>query len=293
VTAESWQILIPTIRKDGSQLIISFNPQLETDDTWQRFVVNSPPNATVLKVGIEDNPWAPQALLDEMAYCKEHDPDAYQNIWLGFPRAALEGAVYADEMRKLREDGRITRIEYDPLVPVHCFYDMGWRDMTVILLAQKCAGEYRIIDYIEGHQKSIRDYLTLLQAKEYVYGTHYVPHDAASKSLQTGRSIEQLMRQAGRTVQVVPRLPLQAGINATRVLFPKIWFDQIKCSPLLNHLRHYSYDMQHLGKPIPKHDEHSHAADALRILALSLGDPKPVPKIIDRHLEPRPTGWMA
>lgn len=84
VSKRSWEILIPTIRKAGSEIWVSFNPELEEGETQQRFVENPPDSAKVVKVGWRDNPWFPEVLRAEKDYLAKKDPDAYSNIWEGF-----------------------------------------------------------------------------------------------------------------------------------------------------------------------------------------------------------------
>ena len=62
VSKKSWDILIPTIRKPNSEIWVSFNPNIDTDDTYTRFVVNPPENAKVVKVNYTDNPWFQEGL---------------------------------------------------------------------------------------------------------------------------------------------------------------------------------------------------------------------------------------
>lgn len=83
VTKRSWEILIPTIRKEGSEIWVSLNPDLEEDETYQRFIVDPPDSAKVVKVGWRDNPWFPDVLKDEKDYLAKVDPDAYSHIWEG------------------------------------------------------------------------------------------------------------------------------------------------------------------------------------------------------------------
>ena len=94
VSDHSWQILIPTIRKQGSQIFISFNPDLADDPVYKRFVLNTPPNCYVSKVSFLDNPDCPQTLIDEANYLREVDYDAYSHIWLGEVRAHSEAQVF-------------------------------------------------------------------------------------------------------------------------------------------------------------------------------------------------------
>ena len=93
VSKDSWELLIPTIRKEGSQIWISFNPYLEEDPTYQRFVISNPPNAIVRKVGWQDNPWFPDTLREEMEYLYRVDPDAAEYVWGGFPRKASDAQI--------------------------------------------------------------------------------------------------------------------------------------------------------------------------------------------------------
>lgn len=272
VSKSSWEILIPTIRKDGSEIIVSFNPELETDETYERFVKHPPSNAVVMKVNYDDNPWFPEVLRLEMEDLKRRDPDAYQHVYLGECRLTLDGAIYARELREATEEGRIAHVPYDPTKPVSVYCDLGWADLTSIWFAQHIAGEVRLIDFLEGQQRPWNDYLKELQAKPYVYGTLWLPHDAQAKALGTGRSIEEISRNVGWRVRIVPKLSVADGINATRTLFTTLWFDRDNCADGLQSLRHYRYELDPNGQfsRNPLHDQASHGADALRYLAVAM-----------------------
>lgn len=286
VSKTSWNTVIPTIRKEGSEIWLSFNPELEEDETYQRFVVKPPDSALVVKINHTDNPWFPEVLRLEMEAMKASDPDSYLNIWEGHCRQSLEGAVYAKELREATEAGRISKVPYDPTQPVHTFWDLGWSDHTSIWLAQAIGFEYRVIDFIQDRQKTINNFLQLLQSKGYVYGTDWLPHDAQSTTLvAAGRSIESLLKAAGRKIRIIPRLPVEHGINAARTIFPNCWFDAEKCADGLQALRHYRYEIDPDNgtfKKQPLHDHNSHAADAFRYLALSLQEPKRVSAVRPR-----------
>ena len=94
VSAYSWEILIPTIRKPGSEIWISFNPGEEKNPTYQRYVVNPPPEAWVQKVGWQDNPWFPEVLNRERLYLQSVDLEAYDHIWGGYPRSITEAVIF-------------------------------------------------------------------------------------------------------------------------------------------------------------------------------------------------------
>jgi phage terminase large subunit len=272
VSKTSWEILIPTIRKDGSEIIVSFNPELETDETYQRFVAHPPSDSVAMRVNWPDNPWFPEVLRREANDLRVRDPDSYAHVYLGECRLTLDGAIYAAELREATEEGRICAIPYDTTKPVNVYFDLGWQDLTAIWFAQHIAGEVRLIDYLEDSQRPFNSYLRELQSKEYVYGTLWLPHDAQAKSLGTGRSIEEIARAAGWRVRVVPNLSVADGINAVRTLFPNLWFDRERCSDGLQALRHYRYDLDPNGQfsRSPLHDQASHGADALRYVAVAM-----------------------
>lgn len=302
VSRSSWEVLIPTIRKDNSEIILTFNPELETDETYQRFVLNPPPNAIVVKTDYPDNPWFPEVLRDEMEHLRSRDPDAYQHVWLGQCRYTLDGAIYARELREAQEGNRIGHVPYAPTHPVSIYLDLGWADNTSIWFAQHIASEIRLIDFEQDSQCPFNYYLQRLQARGYTYHTMWLPHDAEAKSLGTGRSIEELARNAGWRVRIVPRLSVADGINATRTLFPTMWFDQAKCADGLQSLRHYRYDVDDSGRfsRNPCHDEASHASDALRYVCVAMsearqrtyGSKRKAPPRLYGPREPLGVGWL-
>jgi phage terminase large subunit len=273
----SWDVLIPTIRKEGSEIWLTFNPELDTDETYKRFIVNPPSNAIVKKVNWSDNPWFPKVLRDEMEDLKARDVDAYLNVWEGNTRQVLDGAVYANELRKAQEENRIKDVLLDHSVPVSTFWDIGWADMTSIWFVQTIpGGEVRVIDFYQDCQKPIDYYTALLQTKGYTYRDHWLPHDAEHKNM-TGKSVKDIMETMGFPVRITPKLSVADGINAARMLLNRCYIDQTRCAEGLQALRHYRYDVDPDTKMFsdkPLHDQHSHAADAWRYAAVAL-DEKP------------------
>lgn len=277
VTKHSWERLVPTIRRDDSEIWVSFNPELDTDETWRRFVVSPPPDAHVVKVNWSDNPWFPEVLRNEMRYMEQTDPAAFDHVWMGNPRSAVVGAIYENEMRAADNQGRICKVPYDRSAPVHTAWDLGYGDMVSIWMIQYIGFEHRVIDYEEGTAQAISHYLQRLQTRPYVWGVDYLPWDGGAKQLGTGKSIEELLRAAGRRVQVVKRLGVVDGINAVRTIFPQTWFDLEKCEDGIRALRRYKWGEKSDGERMrePMHDAASHPADAIRTYAVGIrNDPK-------------------
>jgi len=239
VSKTSWNILIPTIRKEQSEIWITFNPELESDETFQRFVVSPPENCKVEKINWSDNPWFPDTLRLEKEALFSRDREAYNTVWEGLCRQTVDGAIFAKEMTIAELDGRICNVLYDPIKPVHAVFDLGWADATAIWFVQFISQEVRLIRYYENNQETIAHYLAKIQSYGYVIDTLWLPHDAGNKTLSSnGRSIEEIVRAAGYNTRVIERTPIVDSINAARMMFNRCWFDRNNTHDGLQCLRH-------------------------------------------------------
>lgn len=276
VSANSWNVLIPTIRKQDSEIWVSFNPELPTDDTWKRFVESPPESSVVVKVNWNDNPWFPETLNLERLSLKARDLSAYNNVWEGATRNTVDGAIFGKEMEQAELENRITNVPYDPSKPCHAVFDLGWADNTACWIIQYVGFDIRVLRYFEDNQKTIQHYLSLMQTFGYIYDTIWLPHDGAAKSLGTGKSIEEIVRATGLKVQILDRVPVADSINAARTIFPRCYFDRKNTEEGLNCLRHYRYDVDEHGtfSQKPLHNIYSHGADAWRYIGLMVNEPK-------------------
>lgn len=143
VSTESWEILIPTIRKQGSEIWVTFNPDREEDATYQRFIKNPPPDSIVQLVNYNDNPWFTDVLRKEMEYCKEVDQGKYEHIWLGKTVIDTELQVY---------NGKFELKEFETPEKTTFYYGVDWgfaNDPTAIVrcfIKEQCL----YIDYEAG-----------------------------------------------------------------------------------------------------------------------------------------------
>lgn len=94
VSERSWDVLIPTIRKPNSEIVVVFNPADEMDATYQRFVINTPPDMIREKVNYDQNPWFPDVLRAEMEHCKAVDYEKYLHIWEGQTRTSSDAQIF-------------------------------------------------------------------------------------------------------------------------------------------------------------------------------------------------------
>lgn len=270
VSKRSWSILSPTIRKPNSEIWVTFNPELDTDETYQRFVINTPDNATVVKMNYHDNPWFPDVLEQERVQCEKVDPD-YANIWLGECKAAVDGAIYANEIREAQEGKRITFVPYDPMLKVHVVMDLGWNDAMTIILCQRGISDVRVIGYIEDNHRTLDSYSSELKAYNYNWGQMYLPHDGQTKDFRHGISAQEIMTRLGWDVSIVPRADIESGIKLARMNFHRIYFDK-SVTRLLECLKNYRrvINSQTKEPQAPLHDEYSHGADAFRYMCQSI-----------------------
>lgn len=261
ISKRSYDVLLPTIRKDGSEVWISFNPDMETDETYQRFVANPPGNAIVEQVNWRDNPWFPPVLEAERLETLRRDPENYENIWEGKPKRVAEGAIYAAEIDRAYQENRVRLVPYDPLLSVHWVFDLGWNDSMVIGAFQRRASEIACIDYIEDSFRTLDYYIAEIEKKPYRVGTYFIPHDGRSRDFKTGKSTQEILEGMGKTVVVLPQMSIEEGIKATRMMFPRVYFDKEKTDKLLEHLKRYrrTINLRTNEPGAPLHDEHSHA----------------------------------
>ena len=222
----------------------------------------------------------PGALEAELAaYISDYGEDQgramYEQEYMCSFDAAILGAYYGREMRQAEEQGRIRRVEYDPDLPVHTAWDLGYSDDTSIWWYQVLHGEVRVLEYHGSNGQPFDYYAELVKAKPYKYGNHWFPHDARAKTLASqGKSIEEMARHAFGypTVRIVPNLSVQDGIQAARAMFPRTYMDAERCDAGIEALSQYQREWDEDKRAFrdkPLHNWTSHAADAFRYLAVA------------------------
>lgn len=199
--------------------------------------------------------------------------------------APVMGAYYATHMKRALDEGRITSVPYDPAVPVTTGWDLGIGDTTTIWFYQTVGKEIHVIDYYENNGEGISHYANIVNAKPYSYRKHFWPHDGAARELGTGKTRQEVAREHGLIVEIIPVQAVDDGIEASRNLLSRCWFDEKKCEKGIEALRNYSKDFDEDRKVYrnkPRHDWASHGADGFRQLAVSYTDYKPV-EIVDNY----------
>lgn len=187
----------------------------------------------------------------------------------------IEGAYYSDLIQDLEKKGRIGKFDYERNLSVYTFWDLGVGDSTSIWFAQFINNEVRIIDYLEANGKGLDYYIKEVKNKVYVYERHYAPHDIQVREFSNGKARIDTALELGLRFNIAPRLSIDDGIDATRAILTKCYFNEATTRAGLNALRNYKKEFDfknNVFKLQPKHDWTSHGSDAFRYLAVSYRD---------------------
>jgi phage terminase large subunit len=228
-----------------------------------------------------------QAMADDRAMIAQGlmTQDEYDQEWFLSPEAAIKGAIYGKELTAARQTGRIGNVPHDPSLPVNTYWDLGM-NMAIWFEQSTRSGEVRLIDYYEsGGTSSLPECVNVLKGKPYTYERHVAPHDIVVKELASGRSRLESAAALGVRFDIAPKVSIQDGINAVKLLLPRCYFDATKCAAGLEALRNYRRDFNtrlNEFKEEPLHNWASHGADGFRYLAVRQQTPT------ERHVTPAP-----
>jgi len=204
---------------------------------------------------------------------------------------AIIGSYFANEMAKVRSEGRIRKVQYESRLPVYTFWDIG-RDTTSIWFMQhhRITGEHRFIDYMHDAGRNLQYYVKEMYKKGYVFATHFLPHDANVTELTNVKeeSRADVLKSLGLQVEVVPRVAAKLNaIQAVRDILLNCWFDEEKCMDGIKCLDHYRQEWDDkLGtfkRDKPLHDWASHGADSFQQFAMGFKEEQ---RIAENELVP-------
>lgn len=288
-SARSIRLIRPTMRKPGSRMIWSWNPEFDHDpiDKLFRGPAGPPPpskdyplGSVVREVSWRDNPWfGASPLMAEMENDYRVDPSMAEHVWGGQYVSAVEGAYYAKQLADVREDGRITTIAKDPILRVRAYWDLGLRDATAIWICQFVGREVRVLDYIEGRGQQLPYYIGLLRERGWGHAICGLPHDGANGSLIAVGSAREQLYAAGFEIELTPNQGKGAALQrvaAARRLFPQIWFnDTPQIASGLKALAAY-HERRDENRNVglgPEHDWASDPADAFGLMCVAYREP--------------------
>ena len=269
ITNESWEILIPTIRKKGSEIWVSFNPNLETDPTYQKFVINNhrPEDTLLVKTNHDDNPFFSMELQKELDYMKEYDYDEYLHVWEGECKTSSEAQIFRHKFKVQ---------DFETHNDVAFYYGLDWgfsQDPTAVLrcyVFDSCL----YIDYESGGRQVELDNTYRLideipNAKQHIIRADSARPESISFVKRQGYRIESVHKWSGS---------IQDGIEFIRSF--KMVYIHSRCLETAGEFVRYSYKVDRLTEDVLPVviDANNHYIDALRYalqpMIKKLGQPK-------------------
>ncbi|WP_114950883.1 terminase large subunit domain-containing protein [Sphingosinicella terrae] len=286
---EGWATFIGTPR--GKNAFWKMWKKAGSDPDWMQLTLKASETRLLSDKELADV----RKTLDDEEYAQEYE--------CSFD-AAVRGAYWGKEIAAAEAAGRIAEVPFDPALRVHTAWDLGMADSTVIWLFQPhgLAGETRVIDVIKGEGVGLDWYASELDRSRerhgraggtWLWGDHFLPHDAAVRELGTGKSRIETLRELGIHATICPNLPVEDGIQAVRQLLPRCWFDRTRCARGIEALRMYRRDYDERRQEYglrPVHDWTSHYADAFRYFAVGY---RPLPASAYRPRRKMRLGWIA
>lgn len=286
VTDHAWTILEPTLREEGedgsgetwnAELWVTWNPARKKSPVESRFRSAGDPLVKVVELNWRDNPKFPKSLERKRLRDLERRPDQYEHIWEGDYVSVVEGAYYARHLTQAKLQGRIGNVALDPLMALRCYWDIGGTgakaDACAIWVCQFIGKEVRVLDYYEARGQELSAHVHWLRSKGYDKAEQVLPHDGIQHDKVFRVTYESALRDAQFSVRTIPNMGQGAAtvrIEATRRLFPSIWFNSEPTEPGREALGWYHEkidDERGIGLG-PDHDWSSHAADAFGLMAV-------------------------
>jgi hypothetical protein len=253
---KGWACFIGTPK--GKNTFHKLWTEAEKDEDWTRLELKASETGLLDAKELADA----RKMMSEDEYAQEYECSF---------EAAVRGAYYGKEFNALEASEQLTTVPHDPRLQTHTAWDLGVADSTVIWFIQTHGRETRVIDVLKGEGVGLDWYAKRLQERDYLWGNHYLPHDVEVRELGTGKSRKEVLEGLGIKVTVCPNIPVEDGIQATRMLLPTCWFDAVKCKEGIEALRMYRRDWDDKRQEFrvhPLHDWTSHYADAMRYFAV-------------------------
>ena len=250
--------------KGMNNIFYDYYNKAQADDKWFLYKAK----ASQTKIVDQEELDAALSVMGKAKYDQEFECSFIGNI---------SGSIYGDIVQDIDDKGQIGSVPYDPAYPVSTAIDLGFNDSTSIIFFQKVNHSIHLIDYYENNNQALPHYVQVLKEKDYIYETHLAPHDLDQVEFSTGKTRREVFYQLGIKFRTAPRLLLEDGIHAVKMILPRCRIDSDNCSKLLIALRHYHRkysDKDRTFKSKPVHDFSSHPMDALRCLATGMEETK-------------------
>lgn len=293
ITDAAWDIVLPTLRQEDSELWVTWNPARKSSATDRRFRQTKDPRYKVVEMNWRDNPRFPAILERQRLRWMQNDPASYDHVWEGAYADSVKGAYFTKQIAAMRQEGRLCRVAFDPLMTRRLFADIGGTgrnsDAFAMWGAQFVGREVRVLNYYEQVGQEVGHHLLWMREHGYLPGNTgiWLPHDGATHDKVYAVSYQSAFEAAGYAVEVVPnqgRGAAVARINAVRRIFPSVWMNDERPDEdapgritVANGLEalgwyHEKWDDERDVGLGPEHDWASHGSDAFGLLAIVAED---------------------
>jgi phage terminase large subunit len=284
VSETAWTKAIPTVREEGAEIWVTWNPERKKSATHKRFRENPPDGAKIVQINWRDNPWFPSTLEKTRLEDQAKRPDQYQHVWEGDFVTVVEGAYYAASLNEARATDSIGFFAKDPLMTTRAFWDIGGTgakaDACSIWIAQFIGQEIRVLDYYEAQGQPLASHVQWLRSRGWSKALCVLPHDGETHDRVHDVSYDSALRDAQFETLVIPNQGKGAAkmrIEAGRRLFPRIRFNEATTEAGRDALGWYhekrSDDDREIGLG-PEHDWSSHGADAFGLMCVAYEEPR-------------------
>lgn len=276
---KAWQYIRPILVESGGWAVFVYTPRGMNWGKELFDIASSNKDWFCEKLSVSDTLHDGKRIISEEAIQSERESGmsedyVQQEFYVSF-NMGIDGSYYGWHLEKAKAEGRITKVPWQPDLPVHTAIDIGRSDATSIVFYQLPGKEIHIIDHYENQGKDWSHYAKYLLEKPYVYGKHYAPHDIKAKTFNSKLSAQEKMEGMGIIMHDLPTLKIsvESGIDTVRSLFPSFWIDEEKCSHLIKCLSNYQKvrDEKNLVyREQPLHNWASHSADSLRYACIAI-----------------------
>lgn len=300
VSEAAWVVLIPTVREEGSEIWLTWNPRLKASATNKRFGNATDPDVKIIELNWRDNPWFPMVLEAERQRDRRDRPEQYEHIWEGAYATAATGAYYASSLLQAKIDGRIREVIADPLLPIWSHHDIGGKgakaDNYVIWITQRVGPHINVLDHYNAQGQPLMSHVNWMRQRGYGSAHIVLPHDGANEG-GPAETWEDAWRQAGfSNVRVIPNQGAGAAmyrIEQTRRHFGRVVFNEATTEDGRIMLGLYAPKVsEETGADRGPNHDYSHDADAFGLMMCDYKTPQAGGFTDDQRLSPR-VGTLA
>jgi len=273
----AWRFISPILAENGGWSLFIYTPRGKNHGNTLFQMAKKNPKWYAELLTLEDTNAYPVSIIQDERDAGLSEEMIQQEYYCSFD-AAVSGSYYGKQIVKAKAENRVGRVPYDPKLPVYTGWDIGVDDDTAIWFVQVFRNEIRVIDYYSNRGEGFEHYAKILTEKPYTYADHLLPHDITVRNMgaeaRTRQEIlEKLLQQP---VTAVPRQSVEDGIQAVRSILPRMYFHEETTEAGFEMLALYRSEFnEKLGVYKPVHDYTSHAADAMRTLAVGLVELRP------------------